>query len=119
MADKVFVNGMVFKEPHQNAPDFVKGTLSIKAAEFVQWMRENIEKGEEWLNIDLKVSKNGKAYAELSTWKPNQTQPKYPQGRQEPPRQSGGRNTGYGQEINDQQWEQSNKQKSFEDDIPF
>ena len=67
----VFVNGLIFKLPHENAPDFVKGKLSIKVADFGQWLRDNkdaIKDG--WINVDLKVSRAGKAYACLDTWVP-------------------------------------------------
>lgn len=67
MTDKEFVNGMIFKLPRDNAPEYVKGSLSIKVAELTGWLSA---KQEEWVNIDLKVSKGGKAYAEVNTWKP-------------------------------------------------
>jgi len=67
MAD--FVNGMIFKLPHEKAPDFVKGKISVKVDEFIKFAQENQDNG--WLNIQLKVSKGGKAYAELDLWKPD------------------------------------------------
>ena len=65
--DKVFAQGMIFKLPNEKAPDFVKGTLSIKVEEFTQWLKEQ---DGQWVNVSLKVSKAGKAYAELDNWKP-------------------------------------------------
>jgi hypothetical protein len=65
---KYFPKGLYFKEPNPNAPDFVKGKVSIKVDEFKAYL--NNVKGE-YLNIDLKVSKDGKAYAEVDTWKPD------------------------------------------------
>ena len=74
-----FPEGFFFKEPHPNAPAFVKGSASIKVAEFKDYLSK--VKGE-WLNLDLKVSQNGKAYAQVNTFKPDpnkQAQPdKYP-----------------------------------------
>jgi len=67
MAD--FVNGMIFKLPHEKAPDFVKGKISVRVDEFIKFAQENQDNG--WLNIQLKVSKGGKAYAELDLWKPD------------------------------------------------
>lgn len=64
---KYFPKGLYFKEPHSNAPDFVKGQVSIKVEEFKSYLSK--VKGE-YLNIDLKVSKDGKAYAEVNTFKP-------------------------------------------------
>ena len=93
----IFASGIIFKR-NEKAPDFVIGGLSIKAAEFVQWMRDNITKGEEWLNLDIKQSKNGKYYIALNTWKPsggNQTSGNGYGHAQDNPQQSGGNAGGY------------------------
>ena len=63
-----FPDGLIFKLPSQNAPDFVKGSLSIKRKDLGNWLRQ---KEDDWINLDLKVSKGGKAYASVSTWKPD------------------------------------------------
>jgi len=71
-----FVNGMIFKLPREGAPDFVKGSISIKRAELIEFLNS---KSDEWINIDLKVGKSGKAFAAVNTWKPEgqtQGQPK-------------------------------------------
>ena len=74
------VNGLYPKEKHANAPDFVMCKVSINIKQFGEWMREHIKEnpGEEWINLDFKVSKGGKGYAQVDTWKPNKTaeQPK-------------------------------------------
>ena len=70
MADEIeFVNGLIVKEPHQNAPDFVKCAISIKVADLSAWLAG---KTDEWVNIDVKKSKGGKWYAAVSTFKPKQ-----------------------------------------------
>ena len=63
----VFVQGMIIKAPHQNAPDFVKGSISMKKADLIQWL--NQQEGD-WVNADIKVSKGGKWYVAKNTWKP-------------------------------------------------
>ena len=63
-----FPEGLFFKEPHSNAPDFVKGSVSIKVEDFKKYLSK--VKGE-WLNIDLKISLDGKAYAQINTFKPD------------------------------------------------
>ena len=63
-----FLDGLIFKLPHDNAPDFVKGKLSIKREELIKTLQGM---NEEWINLDLKVSKEGKAYAQIDEWKPN------------------------------------------------
>lgn len=69
MSEKVFVDGMIVKR-HEKAPDFVLCNLSIKCEEFIEWMRQHHK--DKWVNIQCKVSQNGKPYAELDTWKPTQ-----------------------------------------------
>ena len=62
-----FPNGVIFKLPRQGAPDYVKGSISIKRAELIQWLNG---KSDEWINLDLKVGKSGKAFASVNNWKP-------------------------------------------------
>jgi len=69
--DKIFVDGMIVKR-HENAPDFVICSLSLKGAELVAFMRQHQKDG--WVNIQVKRSQGGKLYAELDTWKPTQGQ---------------------------------------------
>ena len=72
MSDSDLVSGLYFKEPHQNAPDFVKGKLSINKEQFTEWYKGMLaDKSEEWINLDIKVSKGGKAYVAVDTWKPD------------------------------------------------
>jgi hypothetical protein len=66
--EKIFTDGLIFKLPHENAPTYVKGKLSIKTGEFKKFLDKHNKDG--WVNIDLKVSTAGKAYAELDTWQP-------------------------------------------------
>lgn len=68
MADKIFTNGLIYKGPRQNAPSFVKGSLSVKVDDFIAWLQQhNTESG--WVNIDIKESKGMKLYCELNTYK--------------------------------------------------
>ena len=70
MSDEIeFVNGLIVKAPHANAPDFVKCAISIKVADLSEWLDG---KDEEWVNVDVKESKGGKWYAAVSTFKPKQ-----------------------------------------------
>jgi hypothetical protein len=70
-SDNNFVDGMIVKAPRENAPDFVKGSISIKRGDLGNWLES---KSEEWINVDIKESKAGKWYAEVNTWKPDQKQ---------------------------------------------
>lgn len=69
MADLEFVEGLHVKAPHEKAPDFVKAQISIKVADLGVWLRAKYKAGEEWVNVDVKVSKGGKWYAAVSTYK--------------------------------------------------
>ena len=65
-----FVNGLIVKPPHANAPDFVKCAISIKIDDLKDWLENRPE--EEWINIDVKESKGGKWYAAVSHFRPKQ-----------------------------------------------
>ena len=69
MADIEFVDGLMVKAPREGSPDFVKGSISIKRADLGNWLRA---KQDEWINVDIKVSKSGKWYAAVNNWKPEQ-----------------------------------------------
>ena len=69
--ERIFIKGMFFNEPHKNAPDFVKGGLSINVDEFIEFAKNNQNDGK--LNIDLLESKSGKYYAALNTYKREDT----------------------------------------------
>lgn len=73
MSDKTFVEGLYPREKHANAPDFVLCKLSINVQQHLAFLNAYAaaNPGEEWLRADLKISKAGKGYAELDTWKPN------------------------------------------------
>ena len=73
MADEVkFATGLYYFEPHQNAPDFVLGTISIKPKEFVDWLRENHKAVDDqgYLKLAVKRAKSGKPYVSIDTYKP-------------------------------------------------
>lgn len=70
MSDQTFPQGIIFKLPSDKSPDFVKGSISIKKGEFIDYL--NTQTGE-WVNIKLLLSKGGKAYCQLDTWKPKET----------------------------------------------
>jgi len=67
--EKEFPQGIYFKLPHVFAPDFVHGSLSIKVQDAIHWLQQ--QQGE-WVNIDLKESRDGRPYSEVNRWEPNQ-----------------------------------------------
>ena len=67
MADVQFPEGISIKDPHANAPDCVKGSISIKKAEIIPFL----EKRSEWTNLDIKRSKGGKLYLSINDFTPS------------------------------------------------
>jgi hypothetical protein len=69
MSDDIqFINGMIVKQPHQNAPDFVKVSVSFKVEEMIETLQRLSKEG--WVNAVVKESKAGKWYAHQDTWEP-------------------------------------------------
>ena len=69
MAENKYIKGLIIKAPKQGAPAFVKGSISIKREEMLEWLKT--AQGE-WINLDIKESKESKKwYAEINEWKPS------------------------------------------------
>ena len=69
--EPIFPDGLMYKAPRENAPDFVKGSISVNIPKFGEFIRKHREKDNDWMNFDMKVSKRtGAIYLELNTWKP-------------------------------------------------
>ena len=64
---KQFVDGLMAKKPRDTAPDWIKCNISIKREELAAWLAGQTD---EWINVQVCESKNGKWYAEVDTWKP-------------------------------------------------
>jgi hypothetical protein len=71
---KEFPKGLIVKPPRDGSPDFVNLSISIKIGEFQEFLST---KQTEWLNIDVKESKEGKMYAEVNNWKPDASKQKH------------------------------------------
>lgn len=65
--DTKFIDGLIFKAPHENAPEYVIAKISIKRAELIAWLQSQTG---DWINADLKESQQGKLYAAVDDWKP-------------------------------------------------
>ena len=69
MTDEIeFIDGLIIKPPHENAPDFVIAKVSIKREELIGWLES---RDGEWINADIREAKSGKYYAAVDNWKPN------------------------------------------------
>jgi hypothetical protein len=85
--DSMLVKGFYPKPKHENAPDFIIARGSINLPQFAEFMREfkAANPGEEWVNIDMKLSKAGKGYASVDSWKPDPDRVAAPQAAPVPP----------------------------------
>lgn len=70
--DTEFVDGLIVKAPNPKAPDFVKASISIKREELIDWLSS---RSGDWVNIDVKESRNGKWYAAVNDYKPKGDKP--------------------------------------------
>ena len=68
MPEAIFPEGISVRDPHEKAPDFVRGRISMKKDELIPWLEK--QEGE-WINCDIKRSKGGKLYLQVDTWKPS------------------------------------------------
>ena len=88
-----FAPGIFYKAPHQNAPDFVKGKINIKIQEAINFLQNELRAGNQWANLDMKKSREGKIYLTVDRWQPNngqqQQQTPQSQGFQQAPPQTG------------------------------
>lgn len=76
--DAKFIPGLFFKPPNAGAPDFIIAKGSIKIADLIQFLQR--QEGE-WVNFDLKNSREGKPYAAIDDWKPQGGRMSAPPGR--------------------------------------
>ena len=68
MAEEMeFPKGLMVKAPRDNAPDFVKGSISIKRESLIEWLSS---RDTDWINLDVKEAKSGHWYASVNTFKP-------------------------------------------------
>ena len=65
--EKVFADGFMFKMK-PDSPEWVVGSLSLKADEAIEFINKHTDKG--WVNLNVHVGQSGKPYVELDTWKP-------------------------------------------------
>ena len=73
MADAEFPKGLIVKAPRDNAPDFVKASISIKREELIEWLSS---RDGDWINLDVKEANSGHWYASVNTFKPKQQETK-------------------------------------------
>lgn len=71
MSDKTFAEGIYFNPPHEKAPEYVLGSISIRPNAFISWLEKQPENAKGYVKLSIKRSaKTGKEYMELDTWEP-------------------------------------------------
>ena len=70
MSEAVFIDGLFFKHPHENAPDFIKCDFSVKRDDFIAWLMEQDTNADGYINGQIKESKSGKLYGQLNDFVP-------------------------------------------------
>jgi len=71
MSDKPkFIDGLRFWPPHEKAPDFVVGKLSIQPNALRAWLEQCIPNDKGFVNAEIKKSREGKFYIALDEYQP-------------------------------------------------
>lgn len=71
--DIIFADGIFYNDPHEKAPEFILGSLSINPAKFAPWLAEQRENSKGYVRLTIKRAKSGKPYLALDTWEPQAT----------------------------------------------
>lgn len=64
---KKFAKGFFFSR-RENTPSFVIGSLGVRVDEAVEWMKQQKQKENGFINLDIKRSQNGKYYLDLNEY---------------------------------------------------
>ena len=68
MSDDIqFVNGLSVKVRNEKAPNYVLANGSINCEQMAEWLQGKTG----WINWQAKLSKAGKPYVAVDTWKPS------------------------------------------------
>lgn len=59
-----FPKGINFYPPHEKAPDFVKGAITIQRDTLMEWLSQQ----KDTVRLDVKESKEGKLYLAINTY---------------------------------------------------
>lgn len=67
--DKAFPKGIFFNPPKEGRPEFVRGSISFKLPDAIEWLKENVN-DKSYVNVDILVSREGKMYLKHNDFKP-------------------------------------------------
>lgn len=73
MSDIEFAQGIYFNKPHEKAPDFVLGSISIRSEVFSEWLAQQKTSERGYVRLKINVGKeSGKPYVAVDDWKPEE-----------------------------------------------
>lgn len=68
MAEKIFPQGIFYNKPREGAPEFVRGSLSFKVDEAIEFLKKHKSEAG-YVNLDMLLSKEKSIYLALNEWK--------------------------------------------------
>ena len=66
--EKVFVDGLIIKDPRQGQKEWILANLYMKRDELIGWLQKQPE---DFIALHMKRSRGGKLYLEVDTWMPD------------------------------------------------
>ena len=66
--EKRFPTGMYLNPPREGAPEFVRGSISIKKAEVLEWLNQEQSNDKGYVNLDVLKSREGKLYLAINDY---------------------------------------------------
>lgn len=64
-----YPSGFFFNKPHENAPDFVLGTMAIRPDVFIEWLKEQKPNEHGYVRLQALAGKeDGKAYCVIDNY---------------------------------------------------
>lgn len=95
MTQSKFPDGIFFNKPREGAPEFVRGSISIKVDQALPFLEKN-KNAQGYVNLDMLLSKSNSIYLQLNEWKNPESlnvQPQAPQPLRERPQTQEGFNS--------------------------
>jgi len=68
MKTKRYPSGIFYNDPRENAPDFVKGSISIKKDDALEWLDKEKPNDKGYVNLDLLISRENKPYLTVNEY---------------------------------------------------
>ena len=66
--EKRYPKGIYFNQPRENAPEFVKGSISIKKADLLIWLNAEAPNDKGYINLDVLEGREGTPYLTVNEY---------------------------------------------------